>query len=59
MRRIIGQRRVARASDLGALYATSLLFGFSYGAASTLFPATVAYVFGREHAGSVGRPNPL
>jgi len=43
----------ARASDLGALYATSLLFGFSYGAASTLFPATVADVFGREHAGTL------
>lgn len=43
----------ARASDLGALYATSILFGFSYGAASTLFPATVADVFGREHAGTL------
>lgn len=43
----------ARASDLGALYATSIVFGFSYGAASTLFPATVADVFGREHAGAL------
>ena len=43
----------ARASDLSALYATSILFGFSYGAASTLFPATVADVFGREHAGTL------
>ena len=42
-----------KASDLGELYAPSLLFGFSYGAASTLFPATVADVFGREHAGTI------
>lgn len=43
----------ARADHLPALYAASLVFGFSYGAASTLFPATVADVFGREHAGSL------
>jgi MFS family permease len=43
----------AQADRLPALYAASLAFGFSYGAASTLFPATVADIFGREHAGTV------
>ena len=43
----------AQADQLPALYAASLAFGFSYGAASTLFTATVADVFGREHAGSL------
>jgi MFS family permease len=43
----------AQADRLPALYAASLVFGFSYGAASTLFPAAVADVFGREHAGSL------
>ncbi len=43
----------AQAERLPALYAASLVFGFSYGAASTLFPATVADVFGRAHAGSL------
>jgi MFS family permease len=43
----------AQADRLPALYAASLMFGFSYGAASTLFPAAVADVFGREHAGSL------
>jgi MFS family permease len=39
--------------ELPALYAASLLFGFSYGAASTLFTPTVAEFFGREHAASL------
>ena len=43
----------AQAHDLAALYASSLVFGFSYGAASTLFPAAVADAFGREQAGSL------
>ncbi len=43
----------AHAERLPALYAASLVFGFSYGAASTLFPASVADVFGRAHAGSL------
>jgi MFS family permease len=42
----------AQSHALPALYASSLVFGFSYGAASTLFPATVADVFGREQAGT-------
>ena len=41
------------AAGLGALYAAALLFGFSYGAVSTLFPAVVADYFGREQAGSI------
>src|SRR5260370_881782 len=45
----------AQAHDLAALYASSLVFGFSYGAASTLFPAAVADDFGREQAGSLAR----
>ncbi|HEX7215436.1 MAG TPA: MFS transporter, partial [Methylomirabilota bacterium] len=40
-------------NQLAALYAASVVFGFSYGAASTLFTATVADFFGREHAGSL------
>ena len=43
----------AHARELSALYATSLLFGFSYGGGSTLFPAAVADFFGREHAASL------
>jgi MFS family permease len=39
--------------DLAALYAASLVFGFSYGAGSTLFPAMVTDFFGREQAGSL------
>jgi len=39
--------------DLAALYTASVVFGFSYGAASTLFTATVADFFGREHAASL------
>jgi MFS family permease len=41
------------AAGPGALYTAALLFGFSYGAVSTLFPAVVADYFGREHAGSI------
>jgi MFS family permease len=43
----------ALAHDLPALYAASVVFGFSYGAGSTLFPAVVADFFGREQAGSL------
>jgi len=43
----------AQSHTLPALYASSLVFGFSYGAASTLFPATVADAFGREQAGTL------
>ena len=43
----------AQSHALPALYASSLVFGFSYGASSTLFPATVADVFGREQAGTL------
>jgi MFS transporter, OFA family, oxalate/formate antiporter len=43
----------AVARDLPALYAASLVFGFSYGAGSTLFPAAVADYFGREQAASL------
>lgn len=43
----------AQSHALPALYASSLVFGFSYGAASTLFPATVADVFGREQTGTL------
>jgi OFA family oxalate/formate antiporter-like MFS transporter len=32
------------------------VFGFAYGAASTLFPAIVADVFGREQAGTLAGP---
>ena len=39
--------------DLAALYTASVVFGFSSGAASTLFTATVADFFGREHAASL------
>jgi MFS family permease len=43
----------SQARELPALYASALLFGFSYAAASTLFPAAVADFFGRELAGSL------
>lgn len=43
----------ALARELPGLYTASLLFGFSYGAGSTLFPAAVADFFGREQAGSL------
>lgn len=43
----------ALARELPGLYAASLLFGFSYGGGSTLFPAAVADFFGREAAASL------
>jgi MFS family permease len=43
----------ALARELPALYAAALVFGFAYGAGSTLFPAAVADYFGREQAGSL------
>jgi MFS family permease len=46
----------AQSHALPALYASSLVFGFAYGAASTLFPAIVADVFGREQAGTLAGP---
>jgi MFS transporter, OFA family, oxalate/formate antiporter len=39
--------------ELGALYATALVFGFSYGTISTLFAPIVSDFFGREQAGSL------
>ena len=41
------------ARELPGLYTAAILFGFSYGAGSTLFPAAVADYFGREHAASI------
>lgn len=41
------------ARDLGLLFASSLVFGYSYGTISTLFPAIVGDLFGREQAGSL------
>jgi MFS family permease len=41
------------AGPLPSLYAAALLFGFSYGAISTLFPAIVGDFFGRAHAGAI------
>jgi cyanate permease len=43
----------ALARELPGLYAASLLFGFSYGGGSTLFPAAVVDFFGRETAASL------
>jgi MFS family permease len=40
-------------TSLTGLYATALLFGYSYGAISTLFTAIVGDLFGREHAGTL------
>jgi MFS family permease len=44
---------LAGATSLGALYGAAVLFGFSYGGASVMFPATVADFFGREQAGTL------
>jgi len=41
------------ARDLPALYAAAFLFGYSYGAITTLFPAIVGDFFGHEHAGTL------
>jgi len=38
---------------LSSLYLVAVVFGFSYGAVSTLFPAIVGDFFGREQAGSL------
>jgi MFS family permease len=38
---------------LGALYLTAFVFGYSYGAISTLFTAIVSDFFGREQAGTL------
>jgi len=40
-------------SSLLTLYATAFLFGYSYGAVSTLFTAIVGDFFGREQAGAL------
>ena len=39
--------------DLTPLYATAVVFGFSYGTISTLFAAIIGDFFGREQAGSI------
>jgi len=44
---------LGRAATLPALVAATLLFGFSYGSVSVIFPAMVADFFGRAHAGSL------
>lgn len=41
------------AHELPSLYAAALVFGFSYGTISTLFPAIVGDFFGRAHAGAI------
>jgi MFS family permease len=41
------------AHGLPSLYAAALLFGFSYGTVSTLFPAIVGDFFGRAHAATI------
>ncbi|HEU5195869.1 MAG TPA: MFS transporter [Methylomirabilota bacterium] len=41
------------AHDLPGLYATAFLFGYSYGAITTLLPAIVGDFFGHEHAGTL------
>ena len=41
------------AHDLPTLYATAFLFGYSYGAITTLFPAIVGDFFGHAHAGTL------
>lgn len=41
------------AQSLGGLYVAAVLFGFSYGAVSIMFPAMVADFFGREQTGSL------
>ena len=44
---------LGRAATLPALAAATLLFGFSYGAVSVIFPPMVADFFGRAHAGAL------
>jgi MFS family permease len=43
----------AAVRELAPLYATAILFGFSYGTISTLFAAIIGDFFGREQAGSI------
>ena len=43
----------AAARSLGTLYVGAVLFGFSYGVVSIMFPAMVADFFGRARAGSL------
>jgi MFS family permease len=49
----VGFGGFAMAASVGALVATALVFGYSYGAISTLFPAIVGDFFGRAAAGSI------
>jgi MFS family permease len=49
----VGFGAYAVASRLTALFAASLLFGFSYGAITALFPSIVGDYFGRERAGAL------
>lgn len=44
---------LAYAAALPGLAVAALLFGFSYGTVSTIFPAMVADFFGRAHAGAL------
>jgi MFS family permease len=44
---------LGRAATLPALAAATVLFGLSYGTVSVIFPAMVADLFGRAHAGSL------
>jgi MFS family permease len=39
--------------DLALLFAAAVVFGYSYGTITTLFPAIVGDLFGREQAGSL------
>ena len=50
---VAGFAALASAGSLPGLYAGALLFGVSYGAVSSLFPAIVADFFGRGHAGGL------
>lgn len=49
----IGFVGYAVAGSLTAVFAASLLFGFSYGAITALFPSIVGDYFGRERAGAL------
>jgi MFS family permease len=44
---------LAAAHGLGALVVTALVYGYSYGTISTLFPAIIGDFFGRAQAGSL------
>ena len=44
---------LAAGRGLPVLFATALVFGYSYGAISTLFPAVVGDLFGRGQAGAL------